>query len=171
MIRMLTALRLEAGMRVLEIGAGTGFNAACLATLGAVVTSIEVDPLIADRARANLAGYDVEVVTGDGELGCPDRAPFDRVMATASTDTVPYAWVEQIADGGLIVAPYSGEHCGGALLVLTVADGVARGGAEDEAYFMPLQGQDPTYEDTGSWEELRVEVGPSGQHVSTGQKA
>lgn len=171
MVEVLAALRLEPGMRVLEIGAGTGFNAACLASLGAVVTSIDIDPVIASRARANLAGYDVEVVTGDGKLGCPDRAPFDRVIATASTDTIPYAWVEQTADGGLIVAPYSGEHCGGALLVLTVSDGTARGGAEGEAYFMPLRGGKLTGPDAGSWEGLCLEVGPSGQHVFTRQKA
>lgn len=163
------ALRLEPGMRVLEIGTGTGFNAACLASLGGVVTSIEIDPIIAGRARANLAGYDVDVVTGNGELGCPDRAPFDRVMATASTNTVPYAWVEQTVDGGLIVVPYSGEHCGGALLVLTASGGTARGRAEDEAHFMPMRGQRLAGPDSGRWEDLRIEVGPSGQRVFTEQ--
>lgn len=98
MARMIEALRLEPGMRVLEIGAGTGYNAACLAALGAEVVSVEIDPGVADEARAALrtAGYPgVEVVTGDGELGVPDRAPFDRVVASAAAHTVPYAWVEQ----------------------------------------------------------------------------
>ena len=138
---------------------------------GGVVTSVEIDPVIAGRARANLAGYGVTVLTGDGELGCPDRAPFDRVIATASASTVPYPWVEQAADGGLIVVPYSGDHCGGALLVLTVSGGVARGGAGGEAYFMPLRGQAPAYAASGKWEDLRVEVGPSGQRAFTGQTA
>jgi protein-L-isoaspartate(D-aspartate) O-methyltransferase len=163
MAQMLAALRLEPGMTVLEIGTGTGFNAACLAALGATVTSIEIDPVVADQARVSLTEYDVEVITGNGELGCPGRAPFDRVIATASTHTIPYSWVEQTRDGGLIVVPYNGEHHDGAMLVLAVSGGVARGGAEGEAHFMPLRGQALTHVASGNHEDLYIEVGPSGQ--------
>jgi protein-L-isoaspartate(D-aspartate) O-methyltransferase len=167
MAQMLAALRLEPGMTVLEIGTGTGFNAACLAALGAAVTSVEIDPVIAGRARASLTGYDVEVITGNGEFGWPSRAPFDRVIATASTHTVPYSWVEQTRDGGLIVVPYNGEHHDGAMLVLAVSGGVARGGAEGEADFMPLRGQALTHAAGGNREDLWIEVGPAGQHAFT----
>ncbi|MGH3495148.1 MAG: methyltransferase domain-containing protein, partial [Sciscionella sp.] len=85
---MLAVLDVEAGMTVCEIGTGTGYNAAVLAArLGAEnVTTIEIDPEIAARARRSLraTGHDVTVVTGDGALGYPPRAPYDRVIATAS---------------------------------------------------------------------------------------
>jgi protein-L-isoaspartate O-methyltransferase len=167
MAQMLAALRLEPGLTVLEIGTGTGFNAACLAALGAAVTSVEIDPGAAGWARARLAGYDVEVLTGDGEVGCPGRAPFDRVIATASTHTIPYSWVEQTRDGGLIVVPYNGEYHDGAMLVLAVSGGVARGGAEGGAHFMPLRGQALTHAAGGNREDLCVEIGPDGQHTFT----
>jgi protein-L-isoaspartate O-methyltransferase len=167
MAQMLAALRLEPGMTVLEIGTGTGFNAACLAALGAAVTSIEIDQVIAGQARSSLVGYDVEVITGNGELGCPRRAPFDRVIATASTHTIPYPWVEQTRDGGLIVVSYNGEHHDGAMLVLEVSGGVARGRADGEAHFMPLRGQALIHPAGGNREDLCIEVGPSGQRVSS----
>ncbi|MGH3157203.1 MAG: protein-L-isoaspartate O-methyltransferase family protein [Streptosporangiaceae bacterium] len=130
MAQMIGALRLKPGMRVLEIGTGTGYNAACLAALGTDVVSVEIDPVVAGHARAALraAGYpQVVVITGDGERGARSHAPFDRVLATAAAHTIPYAWVKQTRDGGLIVAPYTGRGHRGALLVLTVNRGVATG--------------------------------------------
>lgn len=85
---MLAALGAEPGMTVCEIGTGTGYNAALLATrLGAGnVITIEIDARLADRARRALhaAGHNVTVVTGDGALGYPPRAPYDRIIATAA---------------------------------------------------------------------------------------
>lgn len=143
---MLHELRIEPGHSVLEIGTGTGWNAAVMRQAGAVVTTVEIDSEIADHARASLTkvGYaDVVVVTGDGELGVPERAPYDRLIATAAVRTLPYAWVNQVRDGGLIVFPYTGEHCGHGLGVLTVRDGTAFGtiGSEGRAGFMPLRGR------------------------------
>jgi len=111
MALMLAALDVQHGMRVCEIGTGTGYNAALLAQrLGATnVTTIEVDAFLADRARAALAetGYrDVRGVTGDGALGYPPRAPYDRVLSTASVQQVPYAWVAQTRPGGRVVTPW-----------------------------------------------------------------
>lgn len=175
MARMIAVLRLEPGMRVLEVGTGTGFNAACLAALGAEVVSVEIDPGLADGARAALraAGYPgVEVVTGDGELGVAGRAPFDRVLATAAAHTVPYPWVEQTRDGGLIVAPYTGPGHRGTLLVLTVEGSRASGRGVEEVGFMPLWGQRLSSAQMNSIEShpgLRVTVTASGQQVTTGQ--
>ncbi|ABD12601.1 hypothetical protein ThrDRAFT_03515 [Frankia casuarinae] len=144
MARMLDLLDVRDGMNVLEIGTGTGYNAALLAerTPTGQVTTIEIDPGIAGHARAALAriGRPVTVVVGDGAAGFPDRAPYDRIIATASVVTVPYPWITQTRPGGRIVLPFTSEF-GGALLSLTVADGTASGHFHDDAGFMRLRGQ------------------------------
>jgi protein-L-isoaspartate(D-aspartate) O-methyltransferase len=108
MARMLERLALEPGQRVLEIGAGTGYNAALLKTLvgprGRVV-SVDVDPELARGARRTLAGYGVRVVAGDGRAGWERGAPYDRIVATVSTGDVPRAWRDQLVDGGLLELP------------------------------------------------------------------
>lgn len=130
---MLDAGRVEPGMRVLEIGTGTGYTAALLAhRLGPEnVTTIEVDPGLAARARAALAnaGYHkVTVITGDGAQGNPARGPFDRVLSTVAAPRVPYAWVAQTRPGGLVVTPWSSAYQPAGLLSLTVGpDGTATG--------------------------------------------
>ncbi|WP_019629530.1 protein-L-isoaspartate O-methyltransferase family protein [Actinomadura atramentaria] len=174
MARMIAALRLEPGMKVLEIGTGTGWNAACLAALGAEVVSIEVDEAIADRARTNLrnAGHEsVRVFFGDGEHGAPDAAPFDRVISTAAAQRIPYAWVEQCAEGGIIVTPYTGVGHVDALLVLTRTGNAARGRVEGNASFMPLRGQGVSPMERRaieSHDDLRITVTRTGQSISYG---
>lgn len=143
---MLGNLRLEPGMRVLEIGTGSGYNAALLAerTGAHNVTSIEVDTDLADAARGALrtAGYDVRVVTGDGEKGRPEAGPFDRVIATAAVERVPYAWVEQTKPGGLILTPWGTAFNNGVQVRLNVdADGRAFGPVVGGAAFMWLRDQ------------------------------
>jgi protein-L-isoaspartate(D-aspartate) O-methyltransferase len=174
MARMIEVLAVEPGMKVLEIGTGTGYNAACLAALGAEVVSVEIDPDLADQARGALrdagAGR-VVVLTGDGALGAPADAPFDRVVATAAVHTVPYAWVQQTRDGGRIVTPYTGENHRGALLVLTVRGGTAAGGVAGDAAFMPLSGQKLSQVALRAIESrpgLRLEVTASGQRFVGG---
>lgn len=172
MADMIAALRLEPGMRVLEIGTGTGWNAACLAALGAQVVSVEIDAAIAEQARTNLrkAGHgDVAVVAGNGEFGAAEHAPYDRVLSTAAVHSVPYAWVEQCRDGGLIVTPYTGEGHKCALLVLAVSDGVAAGGMQGTASFMPLRGQGLSQAEQRAIEshnDLHITVNRSGQVVT-----
>ncbi|MDH6110043.1 protein-L-isoaspartate(D-aspartate) O-methyltransferase [Kitasatospora sp. MAP12-15] len=123
---MLRHLEVTEGMRVLEIGTGTGWTAALLARHlgGARVTSVEVDAGLADLARTRLGGAHLgaTVVAGDGALGYRDRAPYDRVHATAAVRRVPFAWVEQTRPGGLVLTPFGTAFCNGALLKLTVAD-------------------------------------------------
>ncbi len=81
------------------------------------------------------------IIHGDGELGAPACAPFDRVVATAAAHTVPRQWVEQTVEGGRIVFPYTGEQHPRGLAVLTVADKIASGQIIGDAAFMLLRGQ------------------------------
>lgn len=108
MARMLAALEVCDGSRVLEVGTGTGYNAALLChRLGAAqVVTVEVDERLADSARAALAmaGFQPTVVTGDGLAGYPPGAPYDRIIATCAVTAIPPAWVAQLADGGVMVA-------------------------------------------------------------------
>ncbi|MFF7789320.1 methyltransferase domain-containing protein [Streptomyces sp. NPDC007991] len=141
MADMLAALRVEDGNTVLEIGAGTGYNAALLAhRLGDDrVTTVDLDPEITESARRHLAaaGYHPVVVTGDGARGVPERAPFDRIIATCALSTVPRAWLAQSRPGGRILMPLATG-----LVALTVTDaGHAEGRfLHTPAYFVPLRG-------------------------------
>jgi protein-L-isoaspartate(D-aspartate) O-methyltransferase len=105
---MSEALRLEPAHRVLEIGTGSGYQAAVLGELAGEVYTIEIIPELAERARKTLAenGADnVTVRTGNGYLGWPEHAPYDRIMVTAAPDDVPPALVEQLKVGGLMAIP------------------------------------------------------------------
>ncbi|MGW1621014.1 methyltransferase domain-containing protein [Streptomyces sp. NPDC002172] len=141
MARMLVALEVTDGDRVLEIGAGTGYNAALLAhRMGddGLVTTVDVDPEITESARRHLAaaGYRPAVVTGDGARGVPERAPYDRIIGTCALPGVPRAWVEQCAEGARILTPVATG-----LLALTVRGGGAEGRfLPSAAFFVPLRG-------------------------------
>ncbi|OLT28668.1 hypothetical protein BJF83_14955 [Nocardiopsis sp. CNR-923] len=144
--RMLEALRITDGARVLEIGTATGYNTGLLcARLGAEnVVTIEVDPTLAERGRAALraAGWKPTVVCGDGTSGVPAEAPFDRVLATVAAKRVPYAWVEQTRPGGLIVTPWGNDYMATVLLRLEVGEnGTATGRPIGDAPFMWLRDQ------------------------------
>ena len=144
---MLHHLHIEPGMRVLEVGTGTGYNAALLAArLGAAnVTTIEIDPEIAQHAKARLAttGFaGVDVVTGDGSHGHAPKAPYDRVISTAACHRVPYGWVAQTQPGGLVLTPWRSDFYHSALLSLAVnSDGTAQGRIVDRVAFMDLRDQ------------------------------
>jgi methyltransferase of FxLD system len=103
---MLEQLRVDGGHSVLEIGAGTGYNAGLLARLAERVVTVDIDEDIARRARERLTGVEnVDVRTGDGWAGAPDHAPYDRIELTIGTSDISPAWHDQLADGGLLVLP------------------------------------------------------------------
>ncbi|MEV6782642.1 methyltransferase domain-containing protein [Streptomyces sp. NPDC051098] len=150
MARMLDELQVEDGNTVLEIGAGTGYNAALLShRLGEDrVTTIDMEPEITESACRHLAaaGYHPTVVTGDGARGCPERAPFDRIIATCTLPSVPFDWLPQCRPGARILAPLSTG-----LIALRVSDDGTTRSAEGHflrtsAYFVPLRGSEAAAE-------------------------
>jgi protein-L-isoaspartate(D-aspartate) O-methyltransferase len=145
MAEMLGELRLEPGQRVLEIGAGTGYNAALLRQIvgpGGGVTTIDIDPETATRARRALKGTGAKVVTGDGREGCAARAPYDRIIVTASATEVPRAWRDQLVEGGLVEVPLRLRDSGGLQVIPTLRrEGVRlRSVSVICGGFMPLRG-------------------------------
>jgi protein-L-isoaspartate(D-aspartate) O-methyltransferase len=141
--RICEELRLEGDERVLDVGTGSGYQAAVLAELAAEVVTIEVIPELAEQARANLAaaGYDrVEVVVGDGSMGYPEQAPYDGIAVAAAAPDVPPALYEQLAPGGRLVVPVGGR-AGQELQVVEKREGGAQVARSVPCRFVPLVGE------------------------------
>lgn len=113
------------GLRVLEVGTGSGYQAAVLAQLGCRVFSIEIVPELAREAAATLSslGYDVQVRQGDGYGGWPDEAPFDAVIVTCAPDAIPRALVEQLREGGRMIIPVGPQDRPQTLTLVTKREG------------------------------------------------
>jgi protein-L-isoaspartate O-methyltransferase len=143
---MADQLGLAEGQHVLEIGSGTGYNAAMLASIvgkNGRVTTVEIDQDLADSAREHLgrAGFDrVDVRVADGWLGWADAAPYDRIELTASTTDVSPHWVEQLADDGRLVVPLR-ALAGSQMLVAFRKNGTTlRSTSLRPGAFMPIRG-------------------------------
>jgi protein-L-isoaspartate(D-aspartate) O-methyltransferase len=145
--RMTELLGVRPGARILEIGTGSGYQAAILATLGARVVSLERHPELAEEARRRLEqlglGDAVEVRVADGSLGDPSGAPYDAIVVTAAAPSIPAALLDQLADGGRLVIPV-GPRDRQRLVVVTRHGDEWEQRSDGDVVFVPLVG-------TGGW--------------------
>ncbi len=149
MATMIEELALGSGLRVLEIGAGTGWNAALMARVlgeeGRVVT-VDVLPQAASEARRHLESVridNVRVVEGDGLLGFAEEAPFDRIVVTAGSRTIARAWRGQLREGGVLLANIQtrGAHCWSDLTRFRKVGGMLVGEILCPTSFIPIRGE------------------------------
>jgi protein-L-isoaspartate(D-aspartate) O-methyltransferase len=129
--------------RVLEIGTGCGYQTALLGQMSTRLLSIERLKPLHDKARANLgeprAGH-IRLVYGDGRVGHPPNAPYDSIIAAAGGDDLPAAWLEQLADGGRLVAPMqSASRAGQVLMVVDRQGSEFRRSIHEAVHFVPLK--------------------------------
>jgi len=140
---MSECLAVSAGMSVLEIGTGSGYQAAILKFMGAKVYSVERVPSLLNQAKKTLdsLGYEVAIKTGDGTLGWLEHAPYDRIIVTAASPNTPAPLIEQLKVGGRIVIPKGVRFTQS----LTIVHKVSEERSEDEfvcgCVFVPLIGE------------------------------
>ncbi len=143
---MTQALEVAPGMRVLEIGTGSGYQAAVLAEMGAEVFTIErhEDLSLAAEAAIDRAGYGERITmrVDDGTLGWPEEAPFDRILVTAAGPRIPPALADQLAEGGRLVMPVGTLREVQSLLLAEKRGGLLETRAILEVTFVPLIGRD-----------------------------
>lgn len=141
---MTQILELQPDDRVLEIGTGSGYQTAVLATLAQYVTSVERIPQLAERAEEVLRSLEyqnVDIVIGDGTLGFPERAPYDAIVVTAAAPSVPVSLREQLAISGRLVCPVGTRELQCLARIVRTVDGFR----EDESVkcvFVPLIGEE-----------------------------
>jgi len=143
------ALMLEAGELALDVGTGSGYQAAVMAAAGAHVVSVERIPELADEAAARLSrlGFDVQVVVGDGSLGVPDSAPYDAIAVGAAAPRLPPALARQLREGGRLVVPIGGALDSEELTRLRVVDGRWITESLGPCRFVPLIGADAYFDE------------------------
>jgi protein-L-isoaspartate(D-aspartate) O-methyltransferase len=147
MAQMLEDLRLTPGQRVLEVGSGTGYNAALMAHVTGPVLSVEVDRRVLAEAEGHLRAFPDREVTfrhADGRDGWPGATPYDRVIVTAATPDLEPAWLGQLAEGGVLLAPLELAPGLSYLVRGGAAGGVFEGRLTRPAYFMPLRAEGET---------------------------
>lgn len=141
---MTQALAIHPEDRILEIGTGSGYQAAILAELGSIVYSIERLDTLATKARTTLysMGYDnIYIIEGDGTLGLPEYAPFDRIIVTAAAPAIQENLLIQLAAGGKMVLPVGGKHVQDLILVEKARNGRIYRSSLGGCRFVPLIGE------------------------------
>jgi protein-L-isoaspartate(D-aspartate) O-methyltransferase len=145
MAQMLEDLELAPALRVLEIGAGTGYNAALIAQVVGGVISLDIDREVLADAQRHLRAFPdrkVHLVHADGRLGWPSAAPYDCLQVTAAAEDLEPAWLEQMSPGGIIQVPVDLAPGLAWIVQGRVRGGVFSGGLTRAAYFMPLRDED-----------------------------
>jgi len=140
---MTAALRLTGTEKVLEIGTGSGYQTAILSRLCRNVISVERIASLSEEASRRLSEMgvgNVVYVVADGSVGCPEHAPYDRILAAAAAPAVPRPWLDQLAEGGIIVLPLGGRR-GQDLARVTVRDGTPATEILGGCVFVPLIGE------------------------------
>jgi protein-L-isoaspartate(D-aspartate) O-methyltransferase len=141
--RMVAALRLRGGERVLEVGTGYGWQTALLAELAAEVWSVERFDDVAEAARANLARHgaaNAHVVVGDGSAGLPERSPYEAIVVSAAHPEVPEPLEQQLAPGGRLVIPLGPGGDEDVVAFERTAGGLERRASVSRAHFVRLVG-------------------------------
>jgi protein-L-isoaspartate(D-aspartate) O-methyltransferase len=136
-------LEVQPGHRVLEVGTGSGYQACILLEMGAKVYTIEYNPHLYQRAKETLPklGYRPHFFPGDGSLGIPAKAPFDRIIVTAGAPVVPQALINQLANGGVMIIPV-GTRQSQTMVRIKKIDGKLRQETFDAFAFVPLLGRE-----------------------------
>lgn len=140
---MCQLLEVEPHHRVLEVGAGSGYQAALLGQLASEVYSVELVPALADAAArlVKRLGYEnVHIIAGDGTVGLPEKAPFDRIIVAAAAPDIPPPLIEQLVLGGRLIAPVGDRFLQKLVILTRTADGVQ---SRDSiaCVFVPLLGR------------------------------
>lgn len=147
--KMVEALEIGSGERVLEIGTGHGFQTALLAELAAFAWSVERWPDLAETARENLARFgteNAEVVVRDGSAGLPEHAPYDAIVVAAAAPQVPDPLVAQLAEGGRLMHPVGRGGNERVVLFRRRDDALEEARTITGAYFVPLIGRFGSHE-------------------------
>lgn len=133
-------LKVEPGMKVLEIGTGSGFQTAVLCEMGAKVFSIERQKLLHDNSKKllTLMGYKPHLVYGDGYKGLPSFAPFDRVIITCAIPVIPEEVMLQMKPGGLLVMPFGEGEVQQMMVVEEMPDGTFQSELHGKFSFVPM---------------------------------
>ncbi|MBN2517583.1 MAG: protein-L-isoaspartate(D-aspartate) O-methyltransferase [Candidatus Altiarchaeota archaeon] len=144
---MLEVAELKKGQKVLEIGAGSGYNAALVGEIVGEenIVAIERIPELMEFATKNLdkAGYRIKVVGGDGTLGYKEAAPYDRIIVTAAAPKISQYWVEQLKTGGKVIAPIGSKSSHQELVVATKSpEGLVETKRHGGCVFVPLIGEE-----------------------------
>ena len=136
-------MNIQQGDKVLEIGTGSGYQAAILAMLGAQVYTIERVPELHERAKEVMRhlSLNIKFYAGDGTLGLPRFAPFDKIIVTAAAPEIPKALVDQLAEGGLLVIPVGNKDTQDMMRITRMGNGQYKHEQFDNFRFVPLIGK------------------------------
>jgi len=143
-LEMTVALDLDDHHKVLEIGTGSGFQTALLAAFSREVYTVEKIPQLAESAKKRLEAKEfknISFLLGDGSLGWPEHAPYDRIIVTAAASDIPKELVDQLADGGRMIIPVGSRYSQDLLAIDKTIDGKLEKTALEAVRFVPLKGK------------------------------